>query len=245
MKKLLLIPLCLGLLLSCQESKKDFKEPISETVNEPNDSLKLESIFNEFKVLHSELLTFKNEPDFIKYGFGSGGPYNTWLKSVQALKKNPDSKLLVKKGVLVGELEQLGYAYMTSKGKETDATQSLNKFFEDANSFKPITQIETASGIDNYNHLKSDYKLYGKWLISNSIAESSYNYEIYFKESNYIGVIPKDDFKTEILTKSQNKYSVKGSKYGEYYLINSKGEMTLFDKDGELASVGYKAVKSK
>jgi len=36
---------------------------------------------------------------------------------------------------------------------------------------------------------------------------------------------------------------VRGNKYGEYYVITSNKEMTLFDKDGELASMGYNATK--
>ncbi|MBL4651724.1 MAG: hypothetical protein JKY53_02510 [Flavobacteriales bacterium] len=44
-----------------------------------------------------------------------------------------------------------------------------------------------------------------------------------------------------ILVKEGDKYSVKGNKYGEYYIVKPNKEMTLFDKDGELASMGYKA----
>ncbi len=32
-----------------------------------------------------QLLEFKDEPQFKKYGFGRGGPYNKWLKDVEAL----------------------------------------------------------------------------------------------------------------------------------------------------------------
>ncbi len=47
--------------------------------------------------------------------------------------------------------------------------------------------------------LKKDYKLFGKWEISNTIAKDSYPYEIYSNGNVFIGVIPQDDYKTEIL----------------------------------------------
>ena len=82
------------------------------------------------------------------------------MKSVEKLKNNPDSKLLLQKGVLIGELEQLGLAYVGSKGKETYVTKSFNKIFADAVSSKPVEKIETASGNSNYDKIKKDYELF-------------------------------------------------------------------------------------
>jgi len=62
-------------------------------------------------------LEFKDKSDFKTYGFGQGGTYSEWLTKVKDLKKNPDSKLLLQKGVVAGELEQLGLAYASSKRK--------------------------------------------------------------------------------------------------------------------------------
>ena len=244
MKKTLLVTMVLiGLLYSCQESKEETNEPEVAKVEEVDNSEKTEIIFGEFKTLYAELLDFKGKSDFIAFGFGQGGPYSEWLSNVQELKNNPDSKLLLQKGVVAGELEQLGLEYASSKGQETEVTKNFNKFFSDAISSKPVEKVETASGNSNYDKLKTDYDLFGKWEISNSLTKSSYPYEIYKKGSEYIGVKSQGEFKTEILEKNGNKYSVKGNEYGEYYVVNSNKEMTLFDKDGELESMGYKATK--
>lgn len=244
MRNKLLLTLSLsGLLFACQNNKKETIEMETVKVEKVDNTEKIEIIFGEFKSLYSELLAFKDNADFKNYGFGQGGPYYEWLTKVKDLKEHPDSKLLLKKGIVAGELEQLGLAYASSAGKETEVTKSFNKFFSEAITPIPIEKVETASGNSNYDKLKSEYELYGKWKITNTIVKSSYPYEIYKKGNVYIGVIPQDKFKTEVLEKSGNKYSVKGNKYGEYYMITSTKEMTLFDKDGELASMGYKATK--
>jgi len=56
-------------------------------------------------------------------------------------------------------------------------------------------------------------------------------------------VIPQDEYKTEILEKKGNDYFIKGNKSGEYYKIDAKMNMSLFDNAGELATMGYKATK--
>ena len=131
-----------GLLFSCQNNKKESQKTENVKVDEFDNNFKTELIFTKFKALHSELLEFKGNEDFKNHGFQHGGPYHEWLKKVRAFKENPDSKLLLKKGVLVGELEQLGLAYASSKGKETEVTQSLNQIFSNAIASKPTEKIE-------------------------------------------------------------------------------------------------------
>lgn len=229
------------------ETKKE--EPIKiEKTEKIDETEKTEKAFAEFKSLYGELSEFKNDADFKKFGFGKGGKYSEWLEKVREFKQNPDSKLLLKKGVLIGELEQLGMAYVSSKGKETEVTKTFNKIFSDAISDKPIeNEKSTSSEISSYSKLKTDYELFGKWTITNSIVNESYPYEIYKKGNEYIGVIIKDDLdkKTENLTKKGSDYYVKGSKDGEFYRIDKNLNMELFDKEGELKSVGYKATKSE
>lgn len=91
-----------------------------------------EKIFEEFKSLYNELLEFKGSDDFKKYGFAIGGPYNYWLKKIQTLKNDPNSKLLLRRGFVAGELETLGLSYVASKGRETDVTIFFNKIFSEA-----------------------------------------------------------------------------------------------------------------
>jgi hypothetical protein len=105
------------------------------------------------------------------------------------------------------------------------------------------SQEQKSSGNAEYDKLISDYDLFGKWIISNSTVNESYTFEIYVKGEEYIGVIPQGEFKTEILEKRGEKYVVKDNQYGEYYIIDSDKNMKLFDKDGDLSSMGYKATK--
>lgn len=240
------------LFISCQNNQSEVKETDTTeeivTIEKVNiedsvDSLKVEQIFDEFKLLYSELLSFKDETEFKKFGFSVGGPYNVWLKNVEDLKDNPDTKLLLEKGVLAGELEQLGFAYVSSNGEENETTEYFNKTFSEAINSKPTENIETASGKSNYEDILRTYKLFGRWEISNSIVKDSYIYEIYKKENEYIGVIAQGNYKTEILEKNGENYFVKGNKSGEYYRIDGNMEMLLFDKDGELESMGYVAIR--
>ena len=243
MKKIILLTLIALTTFSCQNNRKEVKETKTVQTTKIDNTEKTEKLFQEFKTLYNELLTFKDKADFKEFGFGAGGPYNKWLKNVEKLKSNPDSKLLLKKGVVAGELEQLGFEYVSSKGKETETTIFFNKAFSDAISPIKVEKVETASGNSNYENLKKNYMLFGKWKITNTIVKESYTYEIYNKQSEYIGVIPSGKYRTEILDKKGNKFFVKGNKYGEYYKIDTKMNMTLFDKDGELASSGFVATK--
>ena len=95
-----------------------------------------EEVFQEFKTLYTTLLNFKDNTDFKKYGFAIDSPYNIWLKKVQRLKRNSNSKTLIKKGFVIGELETLGLEYANSKGKETETTKFFNDIFSKAISDK-------------------------------------------------------------------------------------------------------------
>lgn len=137
-RKLLFVVITIISITGCKtETKKE--EPIKiEKVAKNEDTEKIEKAFTEFKSLYGELNGFKNDEDFKKLGFGKGGKYSEWLEKIREFQQNPDSKLLLKKGVLIGELEQLGMAYVNSKGKETEVTKTFNKIFSDAISDKPI-----------------------------------------------------------------------------------------------------------
>lgn len=244
MKKTMILTLAIMVVLvSCKNNKKESEENKTVNVEQSNDAEKVEKVFSQFKSLYEELKGFKDDQDFKEYGFGIGGPYNSWLQAVEELENDPDSKLLLKKGVAAGELKALGLEYVNSKGQETEVTKEFNKIFLQAINAKPIEEVETASGNSNYDKLKNDYDLFGKWEITNSMTKSSYPYEIYKKGNEYIGVVPQDDFKTEILEKKGNDYFVKGNKHGEYYKIDANKNMVLYDQDGELTSMGYKAIK--
>lgn len=230
-------------LLSCQNNSKKAKETATVVVVEVDDSIRAEKVFGDFKSLYIALISFKNKEDFKNYGFGVGGPYYKWLNSVEDIKSNPDSKLLLRKGVLIGELEQLGLAYVNSKGKETEVTKTFNKIFTEAIFGKQVAKKANKSGNSNYEKIKAEYELFGKWSISNSMAKEKYPYEIYKRGAEFVGVIAQGEYTTEVLVKNGDRYVVKGNDYGEYYKIDSKMNMSLFDKDGELASMGYSATR--
>lgn len=144
MKNIILILLVLVTsLTSCKNELKENKIIETETVDvsKNDETIKVNETFEKFKVLYEELHEFKDSPDFKKYGFGEGGKNKSWLAKVRELKNNPDSKLLIKKGVLVEELEQLGMAYANSNGKETEVTKAFNKIFTDAIT-PPRTEIK-------------------------------------------------------------------------------------------------------
>ena len=84
-----------------------------------------QSIIQKTKSLYLEMIDFKDKSDFHTYGFGAGGPYHAWMEKVEKLEKDPNAKLLIENGMVVGDLKMLGFEYMRSKGKETDYTQFI------------------------------------------------------------------------------------------------------------------------
>lgn len=248
MKKIFTLVLLILIIIACQNGNKH-NHPTKKEAQKANNiesshKEKIDTVFNQFKLLYFELLSFKDDDNFKKYGFGAGGKYNNWIKDIENLKNNPDSKLLIQKGVLISELETLGYSYVGSKGKETDVTRTFNKIFTEAINDKPAEKSVNNSGNENYDKIRSNYKLFGKWIIKNTIVKEEYPYEIYQKGAEYIGV-RKVNYKTETLERKGDKFVIKGNKWGEYFIIDENKRLTMFDKDGELASMGYIAIKVK
>jgi hypothetical protein len=241
--------------LSCQSEKNETAKVDTEpakTVEQKDNTEKIELLLGQFESLYNELLETKGEPGFKKFGFGKGGPYTEWLERVEKLEQSPESNLLLQKGVLFGELKQLGLEYVSSGGKETEVTKTFNKIFSEAINTLPTSPQESESvqaapksPRTYYETLQSDYELVGKWKIINSIINDGWTYEIYKKGSEYVGIIPEArwEFKIENLKKKGNNYYVKGNEYGEYYRIDANLNMTLFDNDGEWISTGYTAKK--
>lgn len=106
-----------------------------------------------------------------------------------------------------------------------------------------VCQNNTPSGKAIYDKIKVDFKLFGKWEFTNSIVNINYTYEIYKRGTSLIGVILQWDYTIENLEKRGYNYYVKGSDTGVYYKIDSNMNMSFFDQDGELASMGYKITK--
>jgi hypothetical protein len=129
--------LCL-LFLSC--SSNEFKKNNSNQENINSDSVKVmdkklnpqeekviyNKLLNEYKTLYLELMDFKIKKDFHSQGFGIGSQYKKWWDRVQLLTNEPEIKLLVKKGIIPGELQTLGNEYLQSQGKETEYSTFIN-----------------------------------------------------------------------------------------------------------------------
>ncbi len=215
---------------------------------------------SEFRALYNELQSFKDTDAFKKYGLATAGPYNDWLKRVKGFENKYDGNILLDRGIFIGDLGSLGYHYVGSKGKETAVTQSLNKILLDGLSKKESANegpvAVAGSGLKNYEEIKRKYQLFGKWTITNSILkangyQNTYTFEIYKNGNRYVGVMAQKDmeYQTEILEKRGGDYFVIGnsvsSQHGEYYRIDADMNMTLFDRDGDLATAGYTAVRKQ
>ncbi len=105
------------------------------------------------------------------------------------------------------------------------------------------TEAEIATDDLAYESIKREFDLLGKWRINIGVGDESYPYEIFQKGSEYVGVVFQNGFKKELLMKKGDEFHVMGVKSGEFYKINDQLEMTLFDKDGDLSEIGYKATR--
>lgn len=103
------------------------------------------------------------------------------------------------------------------------------------------TEAEIAADNLAYETITNDFDLLGKWRIDIGVGDESYPYEIFQKGNEYVGVVFQNGFKKELLEKKDDEFHVIGVESGEFYRINAKLEMMLFDKDGDLGEIGYKA----
>lgn len=95
-----------------------------------------QGIISRTRELYLELIEFKDDPKFRQVGFAPNYKYNKWKRKVEILRKNPDSKLLIKRGVVIGDLLMLGLEYATNGGRETDYTRFINQQFRKALNLK-------------------------------------------------------------------------------------------------------------
>ncbi len=190
----------------------------------------------EVKESYEELMKFKDDSDFHKFGFAKEGKYNSWFLKIQEQTNSPFAKELVVDRIIVGEVQLMGMEYIRSKGKETDRTKIFKEEFERAfypNSSKYEQQLASTE--------LQNGKLYAKWRITNSFVNISYIYAIYDNGGSYFGVNESIPGRIDNLKKIGEIFKIKDNEFGEYFKINSNKDMELFDKDGELKSSGYSA----
>jgi hypothetical protein len=90
------------------------------------------TILSEVRQLYLELMSFKNDPLFHKVGFTSENKYSDWLDRVGKLNEDSRSKGLLKKGIPLEDLRNLGLEYFKSGGKETSFSSFANGQFRKA-----------------------------------------------------------------------------------------------------------------
>ena len=240
MNRIIVILLITSILIGCgtdRSKKTSEEEPKTEVQKKPEFSQdEINKYKLEVKKSYDELIEFKDKSDFHKFGFGKGGEYNAWLTNIQNLMNNPMAKKLLSERIVVGEIQSMGMEYVKSKGKETESTKIFRNDLEKA--FYPKKVVEPIK--QNIEKLTNG-ELFGKWKITNSTANLSYTYAIYQQDGRFYGINESKPDKQESLKRKDDIYSVEGNKFGEYYKIDKNMNMELFDKDGELKSMGYTA----
>ena len=90
----------------------------------------------QFIALYNELLSFKDKSDFIRMGFGKGSKYQKWLNKADKLADSADISHFLKYNIVPGDLTSLAYVYISTQGKENEASRVLRANIDEA-----ITEI--------------------------------------------------------------------------------------------------------
>lgn len=242
-KFLLLLSFLTIIIIACNSKEQSYKT--DSTLVTQRDTIQeyskedIEKYKREVKQSYENLLSFKDDKEFHEKGFGKGGKYHEWFEKIQEQVKSPMSKIVIREGLVVGEIQSMGMEYMQSKGKETTAVKLFKKDLDKLFYPKP-TEKQIQLNEDDAKDIEFG-ELFGEWKIVSSTINMSYNYKIYKKNGKFSGIKDDDYAAPEILIKKGYKYIVKGNRFGEYYEINESKAMTLFDMDGELKSAGYSA----
>ena len=75
--------------------------------------------------LYEQLQGFRDDPDFARVGFGSGGPYYSWLRAAKTLDAETGLATFQELGFLAGEVMQLGMEYMQVATRGRALTQYI------------------------------------------------------------------------------------------------------------------------
>ena len=76
--------------------------------------------------LYDELQEFQDEPEFARTGFGQGGPYRSWLVSVENLHAD-GLNVLRELGFATGDITMLGLEYMGVRSRGQAPTRYLKE----------------------------------------------------------------------------------------------------------------------
>lgn len=110
------------------------------------------------KQFYDKLMSFKDETDFHKFGFGRGGPYFSWLDDLKHFQK--PSKISDDAMICSRYLNLLGYAYIRSHGEENDLTKWHTAF-----------SVIDEEWHDLVDRVKKMFKTQKKEVLETTIAE--------------------------------------------------------------------------
>lgn len=97
------------------------------------------------KVLYTELLAFKDDPEFHRVGFGLCCRFNAWKQRLERLGDGGGSRLYQDLGFVPGDLLMLGSRYLGSRGVETSYTRSMSALIDAG--LKPWPSLEVGQGV--------------------------------------------------------------------------------------------------
>ena len=178
--------------------------------------------------LLNQLIKFKGDNVFHEKGFGEGNPLaHKWMKAVNAAS----SRISFQKGYPIelaaspAYLLELGMEYMRTKGKENNSTRIFRQYVDEGLTPPPAPVAAVApSGSKErlgkwestwgYNHTKEIVRQGGAATIKSTYGDGSSGIEQYIAED-------KD---------GQIKLTRVGDVFGEYYIINKRGELEYWSK---------------
>ena len=97
-----------------------------------------ERIVCEICDLYLELIKFKNETQFHQMAFRTDTgdtKYVRWKRKVECLEEDPECRLALEEGIVVGDLILLGLEYAIQGGRETEYSKRLSQQFRKALEF--------------------------------------------------------------------------------------------------------------
>ena len=97
-----------------------------------------ERIICEVCDLYLELIKFKDETEFHQMAFRTDTgdtKYVRWKKKVECLEKDPECRLVLAEGIVVGDLILLGLEYAIQGGRETEYSKLIGQQFRKALEF--------------------------------------------------------------------------------------------------------------
>jgi len=139
--------------------------------------------------------------------------------------------------------------YILGSFVDSDSGESITKdsvVEETSKPKEPAEPIQTSdeepkniSSKPDYETIKEDYDLFGKWEIYNEYMNFDYIREIYRLQDKYILVDVFDDESKEITElRVDGSFYYTDNEFGEFMVIDRNNSMTLYDQDGKISVEG-------